>query len=258
MKKAKSKAMITLHYKVLLRKEEDGIYTVIVPSLPGCLTFGHTVEEALEMAKKAIDGFIERMIARGDEVPVETDDAMICTVAVEAMVINDADIKQKINDSILLLIKNDSYLLKREVHERAIAHRLALYLEPKFSEWDVDCEYNRDYHDEPKKLPRYLLDEAERDETKEKTVIPDIIVHHRGPGDYHNLLAIEIKTTNNSTPDKDNFDYLKLMAFKSELKYKYSLFIKFNTGNHFKEDSININDNVTIEWDPVGKTNPHQ
>jgi len=40
--------MTTLRYKILLRKEDDGTYTVIVPSLPGCLTFGHTVEEALE------------------------------------------------------------------------------------------------------------------------------------------------------------------------------------------------------------------
>ena len=51
--------MTTLHYKILLRKEEDGTHTVIVPSLPGCLTFGHTVEDALEMAKEAIEGFIE-------------------------------------------------------------------------------------------------------------------------------------------------------------------------------------------------------
>ena len=61
--------MTTLHYKILLRKEEDGTYIVIVPSLPGCLTFGHTVEDALEMAKEAIEGFIECMIARGEEVP---------------------------------------------------------------------------------------------------------------------------------------------------------------------------------------------
>ena len=64
--------MTTLCYKVLLRKEEDGTYTVIVPSLPGCLTFGHTVEEALEMAKEAIEGFIECMTMRGEDVPVET------------------------------------------------------------------------------------------------------------------------------------------------------------------------------------------
>jgi len=76
--------MKTLRYKIMLRKEEDGTYTVIVPSLPGCLTFGRTVEEALAMAKEAIEGFIVCMIARGEEVPVESDDTMICTVAVEA------------------------------------------------------------------------------------------------------------------------------------------------------------------------------
>jgi antitoxin HicB len=76
--------MTTLRYKILLRKEENGTYTVIVPSLPGCLTFGHTVEEALAMAKEAIEGFIECMIARGEDVPIEADESMICTVAVEA------------------------------------------------------------------------------------------------------------------------------------------------------------------------------
>lgn len=76
--------MKTLHYRVLLRKEEDGTYTVIVPSLPGCLTFGRTVDEALAMAKEAIEGFIACMVARGEEVPVEDCGSMVCTVAVEA------------------------------------------------------------------------------------------------------------------------------------------------------------------------------
>jgi antitoxin HicB len=61
--------MRILNYRVLLRKEDDGTYTVIVPSLPGCLTFGRTVEEALEMAKDAIEGFIACIIAREEKVP---------------------------------------------------------------------------------------------------------------------------------------------------------------------------------------------
>jgi antitoxin HicB len=64
--------MRTLRYRIILREEEDGTFTVIVPSLPGCLTFGHTVEDALAMAKEAIEGFVECMIARGEEVPIET------------------------------------------------------------------------------------------------------------------------------------------------------------------------------------------
>jgi antitoxin HicB len=67
--------MKTLNYKVLFRKEEDETYTVIVPSLPGCLTFGRTIEEARAMAKEAIEGFIACMIERSDEVPVESEDS---------------------------------------------------------------------------------------------------------------------------------------------------------------------------------------
>jgi antitoxin HicB len=64
-------AMKALRYKILLRKESDGTYTVIVPSLPGCLTYGRTVEEAIEMANEAIEGFIECLAARGEEIPIE-------------------------------------------------------------------------------------------------------------------------------------------------------------------------------------------
>ena len=76
--------MKTLRYKIMLRKEEDGTYTVIVPSLPGCLTFGRTVEEALAMAKEAIEGFVACMIARGEEAPVESCGSMIRTIDIAA------------------------------------------------------------------------------------------------------------------------------------------------------------------------------
>ena len=42
-------------YSVVLTPEEDGsAYNVVVPSLPGCFTWGATVEEALAMARDAI------------------------------------------------------------------------------------------------------------------------------------------------------------------------------------------------------------
>lgn len=37
-------------YKILLREEPEGGYTVTVPVLPGCVTFGKTLNEAIEMA----------------------------------------------------------------------------------------------------------------------------------------------------------------------------------------------------------------
>ena len=52
------------HHKVILRKKEGGTYTVIVLPLPGCLTFGRTVEEVQAMAKEAIEGFVACLISR--------------------------------------------------------------------------------------------------------------------------------------------------------------------------------------------------
>lgn len=171
----------------------------------------------------------------------------------DIMEIKDSDINQKVLKAIRNLIENDSYLLKNDVNERAITHRLALYLESEFVGWNVDCEYNRDSHDgecTSKRLPRILLSEAESDKD-EKTVIPDIIVHHRGPGDNNNLLAIEVKTTTNFSHDRKDFDYRKLSAFKSILKYHCCLFIKFNTKDAFKNRYANIEDNAEIIWNPI-------
>jgi antitoxin HicB len=63
--------MEALSYRVLLRKEPEGGYTVMVPSLPGCVTYGDTVEEAIEMAKEAIELYIESLKEHGEEVPSE-------------------------------------------------------------------------------------------------------------------------------------------------------------------------------------------
>jgi antitoxin HicB len=56
-------------YRVVLRKEPEGVYTVLVPSLPGCITYGNTIEEALAMAKEAIEGYIEVLKEEGETIP---------------------------------------------------------------------------------------------------------------------------------------------------------------------------------------------
>ena len=39
---------------VVLEKQEEGGYTVYVPSLPGCISQGDTIEEAIKNIKEAI------------------------------------------------------------------------------------------------------------------------------------------------------------------------------------------------------------
>lgn len=57
------------NYKIMLHKEPEGGYTVTVPSLPGCITYGENVDEAIEMAKDAINLYIEELSDRGESIP---------------------------------------------------------------------------------------------------------------------------------------------------------------------------------------------
>jgi len=59
----------TRTFRIVLRKEPEGSYTAFVPSLPGCITWGETVEHALEMAKDAIEGYIAVLIEEGETIP---------------------------------------------------------------------------------------------------------------------------------------------------------------------------------------------
>ena len=60
-----------LQYRILLRKEPEGGYTVTVPALPGCITFGETVDEAIAMAREAVEVYVESLRERGEEIPTE-------------------------------------------------------------------------------------------------------------------------------------------------------------------------------------------
>ncbi len=45
--------------KVVLEPSEDGGYTAIVPALPGCISEGDTVEEAMANIREAIELYLE-------------------------------------------------------------------------------------------------------------------------------------------------------------------------------------------------------
>jgi antitoxin HicB len=59
----------TRTYRIVLRKEPEGAYTALVPSLPGCITWGENVEHALEMAKEATEGYISVLQEEGQPIP---------------------------------------------------------------------------------------------------------------------------------------------------------------------------------------------
>jgi antitoxin HicB len=72
-------------YTVLLDPDSDsGTWTVTVPALPGVVTQGSSVEDAIVQARDAIQVHIEGLLADGEPVPEELERPQMVTVRVAA------------------------------------------------------------------------------------------------------------------------------------------------------------------------------
>jgi len=49
-----------MKYRVLIEKDEDGVYVAEVPALPGCISQGATRAEALRNIQEAIEAYLEK------------------------------------------------------------------------------------------------------------------------------------------------------------------------------------------------------
>ena len=68
--------MKQLRYNVLFRGEPEGGFTVVVPSLPGCVTCGGNLNEAREMALDAIRGYVASLKKHGEPIPSDEESFM--------------------------------------------------------------------------------------------------------------------------------------------------------------------------------------
>lgn len=135
----------------------------------------------------------------------------------------DATLAERVIAAVQEFIHMEIYLLMIDCNERSIAHRLAIYIEHQFPEWNVDCEYNRDGHD-PKEIVAGSGDNHEHG----SRVFPDVIVHLRGT--HRNLLVIELKKSSNWQSDEKDFQ--KLSAYCNQLAYGHGLFLRLGVGGH--------------------------
>ena len=61
-----------LEYTVVLEPDQEGKgFTATVPALPGCVSEGDTLEEALENIKEAIELYLDSCQKAGEPIPVE-------------------------------------------------------------------------------------------------------------------------------------------------------------------------------------------
>lgn len=56
-------------YQIHLIAEPEGGYTVVVPLLPGCVSYGETIEQATANAREAIELHLENLAAHHQPIP---------------------------------------------------------------------------------------------------------------------------------------------------------------------------------------------
>ena len=140
---------------------------------------------------------------------------------------NMTSIKRLIEKALDKLYKEDYNSLiclnhKKHIGERACVFRFGIYFsqilkrEKQFKEYNLDCEYNRNY-DDPKRKNNGDL------------IIPDIILHKRGNND-NNIVVIEFKGWwSDVKSQKDDIYKLKeLVDPCGKYKYQYGYSIKLN------------------------------
>lgn len=66
--------------QVLVYSGEDGFWIAECPSLPGCVTQGHTRAEAIANIREAIDLYVETLADDGLPVPEDHLDALLVAV----------------------------------------------------------------------------------------------------------------------------------------------------------------------------------
>jgi hypothetical protein len=144
-------------------------------------------------------------------------------------------IRVLLNKSLRKLYNLDKELLEQKfnINERTVMHRLAVYIEEEFPDYDVDCEYNRmvdptgnitdgDYWAKTINLEVDEFISGEDDEAK--TVFPDIIIHRRRQPVNYVVIELKVKWKNSLKA----FDLRKLSAYKKDLHYQFAILIEID------------------------------
>lgn len=141
------------------------------------------------------------------------------------------DVFNKIKNSIKKLYgkDGDKDLFERKLCERCLMFRLAYYLQKKFPNYFVDCEFNKmlSKNENTEKINFNKLDEKPvKIDGKSGKMYTDIIIHKRNCNKKDNFVCIEIKRVKRSI--ENDKKRLKMMTNNKPLNYyayDYGFFI---------------------------------
>ncbi len=66
-----------MKYKVEIERDEDGVFVVSCPALPGCVSQGETRDAALENIPGAIKGYIQSLKKHGEAIPPPIEEEIV-------------------------------------------------------------------------------------------------------------------------------------------------------------------------------------
>jgi len=73
----------TYSYQINLVPEPEGGYTVLVPLLPGCVSYGASVEEATANAREAIGLHLQNLAAHKEAIPEANESVCVFTTTIQ-------------------------------------------------------------------------------------------------------------------------------------------------------------------------------
>jgi len=66
-----------MKHRVLIEQDEDGVYVITCPSLPGCVSQGKTREEAIRNIQDAIQGYLRSLEEHGEPIPPPIEEEIV-------------------------------------------------------------------------------------------------------------------------------------------------------------------------------------
>ena len=66
-----------MRFRILIEQDEDGMFVVECPTLPGCISQGKTREEALYNIKDAIKGYLESLEKHKEPIPPPIEEEVV-------------------------------------------------------------------------------------------------------------------------------------------------------------------------------------
>jgi len=140
----------------------------------------------------------------------------------------------------------ETFLLDKDLGERTLTHRLAVYCEKQFSGWEVDCDFNW-IGERTLRLPHGTV--SSTDDHLAKSIYPDIVVHQRDIP--NNLLAIEIRKASNHQPVEHDQHKLKGLT-DPHLWFAYAIGVLLTLAkNHVSSSEVYVGgriDQPTSLW----------